>query len=68
MNNFDEDAYLTRLFDEMNTSHSCLMNELKNDKEMVKEKVLIGKLNSLDTMRRALLKYRNIRIKEKLTI
>jgi hypothetical protein len=67
MNNFDEEAYLTKLYDELNSSHSYLMNEFKNDKEMTKEKVLTAKLNSIETMRRCVLKYRNIRIKEKLT-
>jgi len=48
------------------TSHSVLMTDLKNDKEMTKEKTITAKLNCIDTMRRAVLKYRNINIKDRL--
>lgn len=66
MNSFEEETYLNRLYEELNTSHGVLMNDLKNDKECTKEKVLTGKLQCIDVMRRALLKYRNIRTKDKL--
>jgi len=66
MNSFENDQFLSKLYDDLNTSHSVLMTDLKNDKEMTKEKTITAKLNCIDTMRRAVLKYRNINIKDRL--
>jgi hypothetical protein len=66
MNNFEDDNYLNRMYDELNTAYNTLLNELKNDKECTKEKSLNMKMACIDTMRKQILKYRNIRIKDKL--
>ena len=66
MNSFENDQFLSKLYDDLNSSHSVLMTDLKNDKEMTKEKTITAKLNCIDTMRRAVLKYRNINIKDRL--
>lgn len=66
MNCFENDQFLSKLYDDLNSSHSVLMTDLKNDKEMTKEKTITAKLNCIDTMRRAVLKYRNINIKDRL--
>lgn len=66
MNSFEDDNYINRLYDETNNAHNSLMNELKNDKECQKEKVINAKLHCVDSIMKSILKYRNIRIKEKL--
>jgi hypothetical protein len=66
MNNFEDDNYINRLYDELNTSYNTLLNDLKNDKECTKEKMLNAKMTCIDNMRKQLLKYRNIKIKDKL--
>lgn len=66
MNSFENEQHLNKLYDDLNDAHSALMNELKNDKEMIKERTITQKLACIDTMRRSVLKYRNISIKERL--
>lgn len=66
MNSFENEQFLSKLYDDLNSSHSVLMTDLKNDKEMTKEKTITSKLNCIDTMRRSVLKYRNIIIKDRL--
>ena len=66
MNNLEDDNYINRLYDELNTARSTLMQELKNDKECTKEKVLNSKILCIDNMMKNVLKYRNIRTKEKM--
>ena len=66
MNNFEDDNYINRLYDEFNNARSSLMLELKNDKECNKEKVLNQKILCVDNLMKNILKYRNIKMKEKL--
>ena len=66
MNNFEDDNYINRLYDEANNARNSLMTDLKNDKECTKEKVINQKLQCVDNIMKSILKYRNIRIKEKL--
>lgn len=65
-NNLDNDMYINNLYDEFNNTRSSLMLQLKNDKEMTKEKVITQKIACIDNIMRNLLKYRNINTKEKL--
>jgi hypothetical protein len=66
MNNYEDDNYINRLYDEANNSRQSLMNDLKNDKECLKEKSINAKLQCIDNIMKNILKYRNLRIKEKL--
>lgn len=66
MNNLEDTNYINRLYDEFNNSRSSLMNDLKNDKECVKERVLNQKIQCVDNIIKNILKYRNIHTKEKL--
>ena len=66
MNNLEDDNYINRLYDEFNNARNSLMLDLKNDKECNKEKVLNSKILCIDNLMKSLLKYRNIRTKERL--
>lgn len=66
MNNFEDDNYINRLYEETSNTRNSLMNDLKNDKECLKEKIINSKLLCIDSIMKNVLKYRNIRIKEKL--
>jgi hypothetical protein len=66
MNNLEDVNYINRLYDELNSSRNNLMNDLKNDKECVKEVTLNKKISCVDTILKSLLKYRNITAKDKL--
>jgi len=66
MNNLEDVNYINRLYDELNSSRNTLMNDLKNDKDCVKEVTLNKKITCVDTILKSLLKYRNITAKEKL--
>lgn len=66
MNNFEDDNYINRLYDEANNARSSLMLDLKNDKECTKEKVLNTKIQCIDNIMKNIIKYRNTKIKEKL--
>lgn len=66
MNNLEDENYINRFYDELNNSRNSLMTELKNDKELTKERIISQKLNCVDSIMKNLLKYRNLRTKEKL--
>ena len=66
MNNLEDTNYINRLYDELNSSRSTLMNELKNDKECTKEKIINQKIACIDIMMKNILKYRNINTKAKM--
>jgi hypothetical protein len=66
MNNLEDHNYINRMYDELNNCRSSLMNDLKNDRECTKEKVINQKLQCVDNIIKNILKYRNIVIKEKL--
>jgi hypothetical protein len=65
MNNLENDQYLERMYDDFNQARGALMNDLKNDKDCSKEKVINAKMLCVDNILKNLLKYRNIRIKDK---
>ena len=65
MNNLENDQYLDRLYDDFNSARGTLMNDLKNDKECTKEKVINAKMQCVDNIMKQILKYRNIKIKDK---
>jgi hypothetical protein len=66
MNNLEDNNYINRLYDELNSCRNTLMNDLKNDKECTKEKILNQKIMCVDNLMKNILKYRNINTKEKL--
>ena len=65
MNTLDEN-YMSRLFEDFSSERNKLILELKNDKEMTKERILTQKLTCIDNLIKNILKYRNINIKEKM--
>jgi len=66
MNNLEDMNYINRLYDELNSCRNTLMNDLKNDKECTKERILNQKIMCVDNLMKNVLKYRNINTKEKL--
>jgi hypothetical protein len=66
MNNLEDTNYINRLYDELNSCRNTLMNDLKNDKECTKERILNQKIICVDNLMKNILKYRNINTKEKL--
>ena len=65
-NNLDNEMYVNNLYDEFNNTRGALMLQLKNDKELTKEKIITQKIVCIDNIMKNLLKYRNINTKEKL--
>jgi len=65
MNSIDE-QYLNNLFESFQTERNKLLLELKNDKELTKEKDIHSKLLVMESLTKNVLKYRNLIIKEKL--
>jgi hypothetical protein len=68
MNNLEDTNYINRLYDELNSSRNTLMNDLKNDKECVNERIINQKIACIDIMMKNILKYRNINTKAKLKL
>lgn len=66
MNSLEDNNYINRLYDELTNSRNTLMNDLKNDKECIKEKTLNAKIQCVDNILKNIIKYRNINTKEKL--
>jgi hypothetical protein len=66
MNNSFDEQYINRLFDEFQTEKAKLVLELKNDKELTKERIISNKMQCIDIMTRSILKYRNLIIREKM--
>lgn len=66
MNNLDNEIYINNLYDEFNNTRSNLMQQLKNDKECNKERIINQKIVCIDNLMKNILKYRNINTKEKL--
>jgi hypothetical protein len=66
MNNSFDEQYINRLFDEFQTEKAKLVLELKNDKELTKERIISNKMQCIDVMTRSILKYRNLIIREKM--
>jgi len=66
MNNLEDDNYINRMYDEFNNARNTLMLELKNDRECNKEKVINQKIQCVDNLMKNILKYRNIKTKDKM--
>ena len=60
------DQSLNQLFEKFQSERNTIILDIKNDTDMNKEKILNLKLNTLDQMIKAILKYRNILVKEKM--
>ena len=65
MNNIDE-QYLNNLFESFQKERNKLLLDLKNDKELTKEKDIHAKLLVMENLTKNVLKYRNLIIKEKI--
>jgi hypothetical protein len=63
MNNYEDSAYINKIYDDASNSRQQLMTDLKNDKECLKEKVIYVKINCLDNIMKNCLKYRNAKYK-----
>jgi len=61
-----DESTITKLINDIQTERNKLFNDLKNDTELTKCNFINQKLNTLDTMLKAVFKYRNLNIKEKL--
>jgi hypothetical protein len=59
------DTNFDKFLDELSTTRQQLMQDLKNDKECLKENIIYSKLACIDSIMKSSLKYRNIKIKEK---
>jgi len=60
------EQYLMKIYDDLQSEKNKLFNELKNDKELTKEKTINSKIVCIDSIIKNVLKYRNLKIKEKL--
>ena len=61
-----DDNYINKLIDDIQQERTKLFNELKGDTELAHTNFISLKLSTIDTMFKAVLKLRNITIKEKL--
>jgi hypothetical protein len=61
-----DESTINKLINDIQTERNKLFNDLKNDTELTKCNFINQKLNTLDTMLKAVFKYRNLNIKEKL--
>ena len=66
MNNNIDEQYLNNLFESFQNERNKLLLDLKNDKELTKEKDIHSKLLVMENLTKNVLKYRNLIIKEKL--
>jgi hypothetical protein len=62
------ESYLNNLFDVLQAEKNALVLDLKNDKELTKEKEITSKCLVLDNLIKNVLKYRNLKIKAKLKV
>jgi len=63
-----DENYLNNLFDVLQSEKNSLIIDLKNDKELTKEKEITSKCLVLDNLIKNVLKYRNLKIKSKLKL
>lgn len=66
MNNLEDENFINRFYEDLTSARASLTNELKNDKECLKEKSINAKIQCIDNIMKNLIKYRNIKTKEKL--
>lgn len=62
-----DDSIITKLVNDIQNERNKIFIEIKNDTELSKLNTLNQKLSTLDAMLKAVFKYRNIIIKERLT-
>jgi len=60
------DTYINKLYDDLQIEKTAILLEYKNDKELKNTIIINQKLNIVESMMKNLIKYRNIRIKQKL--
>jgi len=60
------ESYITKLYDDMQSEKNAVLLEYKNDKELKNTVIINQKLSIIEGMMKSLIKYRNIRIKQKL--
>jgi hypothetical protein len=61
-----DDTFINKLINDIQTARNTLFNDLKNDTDLNHTNVINQKLTALDSMLKAVLKLRNITIKEKI--
>ena len=61
-----DDNFINKLINDIQTARNALFNDLKNDTDLSHTNVINQKLTVLDSMLKAVLKLRNITIKEKI--
>jgi hypothetical protein len=61
-----DDNFINKLINDIQTARNTLFNDLKNDTDLSHTNVINQKLTALDSMLKAVLKLRNITIKEKI--
>jgi hypothetical protein len=65
MNTLDE-TYISKLYDDLQTEKNSVLQEYKNDKELKNTIIITQKINIVESMMKNLIKYRNIKLKQKL--
>jgi len=61
-----DDNFINKLINDIQMARNTLFNDLKNDTDLSHTNVINQKLTALDSMLKAVLKLRNITIKEKI--
>jgi hypothetical protein len=61
-----DEQYLSKVYDDLQNEKTKLFLDLKNDKELVRERELNQKLFCIDSILKGVIKYRNLKIKDKL--
>ena len=60
------EQYLNQAFENFNNEKNKLYQDLKNDKELNKTKMIESKINTVEKITKEILKYRNLLIKSKM--
>jgi len=61
-----DEPYLTKLYNDLHADKQKVFLEINNDKELQHERELNQKLNTIDYLLKGVIKYRNLKIKDKL--
>jgi hypothetical protein len=61
-----DEPYLTKLYNDLHADKQKVFLEINNDKELLHERDLNQKLNAIDYLLKGVIKYRNLKIKDKL--
>jgi hypothetical protein len=62
-----DESKITSIINDIQTERNKLFNDLKNDTELQHTNIINQKLSALDNMLKAVIKFRNVQIKEKLS-